>query len=176
MNLQPLNLKNEVYRRITFKYWRVPLMDVNQLAGVDFFFTNRGDVVRCAFCGVEVVYWVQEDDAFKDHQRWSPSCEFVRVVCRKHAAPAQTSQQQPSSSYDVCGPCMEYTQTTSGQERWRYIFTFIYLYRPMCNCNSTLIFIAFAATKFKQHNALQWDGLLYPYYSSYHARLQSFTT
>jgi hypothetical protein len=31
MNLQPLNLKNEVDRRKTFKYWRVPFMDVNQL-------------------------------------------------------------------------------------------------------------------------------------------------
>jgi hypothetical protein len=43
-------------------------MDVNQLAAAGFFFTNRGDVVRCAFCKVEVGQWVEEDDAFKDHQ------------------------------------------------------------------------------------------------------------
>jgi hypothetical protein len=57
-------LKSEVDRRKTFKYWRVPFMDVNQLAAAGFFFTNRGDVVRCAFCGVEVGHWVEGNDAF----------------------------------------------------------------------------------------------------------------
>jgi len=69
MNLQPLNFKSEVDRRNTFKYWHVPFMDVYQLAAAGFFFTNRGDVVRCAFCGVEVGYWVEGDDAFKDQLR-----------------------------------------------------------------------------------------------------------
>ena len=35
-------------------------MDVNQLVAAGFFFTNRADVVRCAFCGVEVGHWVEE--------------------------------------------------------------------------------------------------------------------
>jgi len=78
MNLQPLNLKSEVDRRKTFKHWHVTFVDVNQLVAAGFFFTNRGDVVRCAFCGVEVGHWVEGDDAFKDHKRWSPSCKFVR--------------------------------------------------------------------------------------------------
>jgi len=67
MNLQPLNLKSEDDRRKTFKYWYVPFMDVNQLAAAGFFLSNRGDVVRCAFCGVEVWHWVEGDNAFKDH-------------------------------------------------------------------------------------------------------------
>jgi len=37
MNLQPLNLKSEVHRRKTFKYWRVPFMGINQLAAAGFF-------------------------------------------------------------------------------------------------------------------------------------------
>ena len=45
-NLQILNLKSEVDRRKTFKYWRVSFMDVNQLAVAGFFFTNRGYVIR----------------------------------------------------------------------------------------------------------------------------------
>jgi hypothetical protein len=36
MNQQPLNLKSGVDRRKTFKYWRVPFIDVNQLAAADF--------------------------------------------------------------------------------------------------------------------------------------------
>jgi len=52
-------------------------MDINQLAAAGFFFTHWGDVVRCAFCGMEVGHWVEGDYAFKDHQRWSPSCKFL---------------------------------------------------------------------------------------------------
>jgi hypothetical protein len=36
INLQPINLKSEVDRRKTLKYWRVPFMDVNQLAAAGF--------------------------------------------------------------------------------------------------------------------------------------------
>ena len=35
--------------------------------------------------------------------------------------------------------------------------------------------MSFTAARFRQHNALQWDGPIYPYYSSYQARMQSFT-
>ena len=79
-NLQNLNLKREVDRRKTFKYWRLSFMDVNQLAAAGFFFTNRGDVVRCAFCEAEIGQWVEGDDEFKEHQRWSPSCAFVKKL------------------------------------------------------------------------------------------------
>jgi hypothetical protein len=73
INLKLLNFKSEVDHRKTFKYWRVPFMDVKQLAAARFFLTNRGHVVRCAFCGVEIGHWIEGNDAFKDHQRWSPS-------------------------------------------------------------------------------------------------------
>ena len=130
MNLQPLNLKSEVDRHKTFKYWRVPFLDVNQLVAAGFFFTNRGDEVRCAFCGVEVGHWVEGDDAFKDHQRWSPSCEFVKgLFAGNIPAPPKTFQQQPSN--DVCGPYMEYTLKTSRPKRCKYTSTFIYLFPLM---------------------------------------------
>jgi hypothetical protein len=115
-SLQTLNLKSEVDRRKTFKYLRVPFMGVNQLAAARFFFTNRGDVVRCAFCGVEIGQW-KGDDAFKDHQRWSPSCAFVKGLFEgKLPAPPKTSKLQPSSSNDVFGSYMEYTLITSRPE------------------------------------------------------------
>jgi len=126
-NLQNLNLKSEVDGRKTFKYWRVPFMGVNQLAAVGFFFTNRGGVVRCAFCGVQVGQWKEGDGAFKEHLRWSPSCAFVEgLFVGNFPAPPNTSQQQPKSNNDVCGPYMEYTPKTSRPERVRYIFTCIY--------------------------------------------------
>jgi len=53
-------------------------MDKNHLAAAGFYITNCGDVVRCAFCGVEVGYGKGGDNAFSDHQRWSPSCGFIK--------------------------------------------------------------------------------------------------
>jgi hypothetical protein len=146
-NLQNLYLKSEVDRRKTFKYWRVPFIDVNQLAATGFFFTNRGEAVGCAFCEVEVGQWVKGDYAFKEHQRLSPSCAFVKMLCVGNIpAPPKTSQQQPSSSNDMCGPHMEYTLKTSRPKR-KYTFTFIYLCTPMYDYNSTLIFNVFYSYK-----------------------------
>ena len=65
------------------------------------------------------------------------------------SAPAETSHQQPSSSYDVCGPYMEYTPKTSRPERCKYIFVFTYLFPPMYNFSKTLTFIVFCSYKFQ---------------------------
>jgi hypothetical protein len=34
--------------------------------------------------------------------------------------------------------------------------------------------MSFTVATFRQHNALRWDGPMYPYYSSHLARMQSF--
>jgi len=60
INLQHLNFKTETNRRKTYETWRIPFMDGNQLAAAGFYFTNQSDVVRCAFCGVEVVHWEKD--------------------------------------------------------------------------------------------------------------------
>ena len=86
---------------------------------------------------------MEGDDAFKEHQRLSPSCAFVKKLFVGNVpAPPKTSQQQPSSSNDVCGPYMEYKLKTSRPKR-KYTFTFIYLCHPMYDYNSTLIFNIF---------------------------------
>jgi hypothetical protein len=140
-------LKSEVDRRKTFKYWPVPFMDVNQLAAAGFSFTNRGDVVRCAFCELEVGHWEKGDDAIKNHQRWSLSCAFVKgLFVGNIPALPNTSQQQPSSNNDVCGSYMAYTLKTSRPERCKYTFTFIHLC-CMYNYNTSLISIVFHSHK-----------------------------
>jgi len=53
-------------------------MDANQLAAVGFYFTKHSVIVLCGFCGVEIGYWTEGDDALKEHRRWSPSCGFVK--------------------------------------------------------------------------------------------------
>jgi hypothetical protein len=103
-------------------------MGVNQLAAAGFVFINRNDVVRCTFCEAEVAQWVEGDDAFKEHQRWSTSCAFVKMLFVGNIpAPPKTSQQQPSSSNDVCGSYMEYTLKHRVQNVSIHLRLFIYV-------------------------------------------------
>ena len=64
-----LNFKSEADRRKTHETWCVQFMDANELVAAGFYFTNWGDVVRCAFCEVEVGRWEEGDGALKEHQR-----------------------------------------------------------------------------------------------------------
>jgi hypothetical protein len=139
-------MKSEVDRRKTFKNWCVPYIDVNKLAATGFFFTGEGDVVRCAFCQVEIGRWVEGDDPFKDHKRWSPACWFlIGLPVGNIPAPPETPEQQPSKSYDVCGSYTECIPKATRPERGKYIFTLIYayLFPPMYIYNSKRIFIVF---------------------------------
>jgi hypothetical protein len=82
----------------------MPFMDKNHLPPEGFYFTNRGDVVRCAFCGMEVGQWEEGDDAFKDHLRWSPSCGFIKglivgdIPIGSDGQPGTSSSSSSSSS------------------------------------------------------------------------------
>jgi len=105
-------------------------MDANELQAAEFYVTNWSDVFRCAFCGIEVGRWKERDDALKEHQRWSSSCGFVNGLFVGNIAilsndQPETLSQQPNSSYDVCGPHMQY-RPNSRPERCKYIFPFIY--------------------------------------------------
>jgi hypothetical protein len=89
-------------------------MDKNYLSSAGFYFTNCDDVVRWAFCGVEVGKWDEGDEAFRDYQRWSPSCGFIKGLIFGNfpigsdgqpgtSSSLTLSSQESSSSYDVCG-------------------------------------------------------------------------
>jgi hypothetical protein len=93
---------------------------------------------------VQVGHWIEGDDAFKEHKRWSPSFVFVKgVFVENISPPSKTSEQPPSNSYDVCGPYTEYIPKTTRSERGNYIFTFIYLFPSMYNYISKLMLIVF---------------------------------
>ena len=124
-NLNHLNMKSEADHRKTYEIWRVPFMDTNQLAATGFYFTSWSDVVRCAFWSRSRE--LEGDDAFKDLQRWNPSCGFVQwlfvgnipIRSKHQLATPSSSQHQPSSSCYVCVRCMEHCKP---------IFTFIYFF------------------------------------------------
>ena len=116
---QPLDMKRESDRRKTYEGWTVPFMKVERLSAAGFFYMYHGgienDVVRCAFCGVEVRRWEERDDPFRDHQRWSPTCGFVRGLPVGNVPVnqddlSQTPAMRATQGYDVCGPYFEIDQ------------------------------------------------------------------
>ena len=83
-------------------------MDKDHLAPAGFYYTNESDVVRCSICEAELGHWEERDNPFKDHQLLSPSCGFIKGLFVGNMPIGsdnlpETSPQQPTLSYDVCG-------------------------------------------------------------------------
>ena len=111
----------------------MPFIDTNLLAAAGFYYPNWSDVVRCAFCEVQLDSWEVGDDVFEEYQRRSPSCRFVKglfvgnIPIRSNEQPETSSQQQPNSSCDVYTFHMQY-RPNSRSEHSKYIFTLICLF------------------------------------------------
>ncbi|NWT71333.1 BIR7B protein, partial [Prunella himalayana] len=68
----------EEMRLSTFESWpQNSSMHPEQLARAGFFYTGRGDVVRCFYCDGGVRSWSFGDDPWREHAKWYPECEFL---------------------------------------------------------------------------------------------------
>ena len=53
------------------------------LARAGFFYTKRGDKVKCMSCGVILCNWQPTDDAIQEHLRWSRYCPYINdLLCK----------------------------------------------------------------------------------------------
>ena len=123
-SVSPLNMKKEADRRKTYESWSIRFMDPHRLSAAGFYYTNESDNVRCAFCSVEVGRWEEGDDPFRDHQRWSPSCPFVRGLPVGNIPISPNGQPETSTSAvrvgrDVCGAFFE-IRPNAAPERGEY--------------------------------------------------------
>ncbi|NXA80308.1 BIR7B protein, partial [Thryothorus ludovicianus] len=68
----------EEMRLSTFENWpQNSSVHPEQLARAGFFYTGRGDVVRCFYCDGGVRSWSFGDDPWREHAKWYPECEFL---------------------------------------------------------------------------------------------------
>lgn len=81
----------------TFENWPVSFLKPEKLAQDGFYYLNRGDEVRCAFCKVEIMKWEPGDDPAVDHRKWAPQCPFLQQR-------ASGSDSQTADGRDECGP------------------------------------------------------------------------
>lgn len=87
------NMSLECDRLGTFGGWPCAFLQPRALAKAGFYYTRKEDVVKCAYCSIEIGKWEPGDDALADHRRWSPSCPFLRSM-----APPAAAQGE-----DTCG-------------------------------------------------------------------------
>lgn len=90
----------EKERLKSFDGWPVSFLSPSSMASAGFYYMKREDIVRCAFCGVEVGCWVEGDNPMQDHERWSPSCRFVKKMPVGNI-PISGDHLGPSNSTDV---------------------------------------------------------------------------
>ncbi|NXU79340.1 BIR7B protein, partial [Oreotrochilus melanogaster] len=68
----------EEMRLSTFQNWpRSTDLHPEQLARAGFFYTGRGDVVRCFYCNGGLRNWSIGGDPWREHALWYPECEFL---------------------------------------------------------------------------------------------------
>lgn len=96
-NPDSIDMRREDERIKTFEKWPVTFLPKELLARNGFYYLGRGDEVRCAFCKVEIMRWVEGDDPAKDHLRWAPQCPFVRKLGGGHSIDSSTG------GHDECG-------------------------------------------------------------------------
>ncbi|CAB0014317.1 unnamed protein product [Nesidiocoris tenuis] len=109
----------ESERLKTFERWPVTFLPPRLLSEAGFYYINREDYVRCAFCNIEVGRWVEGDDPMADHERWAPACRFVRnqdvhnIPLNEEAATSSDSGSESLEGNDVCGHEMEFPSEPS---------------------------------------------------------------
>ncbi|XP_030375195.1 death-associated inhibitor of apoptosis 2 [Scaptodrosophila lebanonensis] len=73
------DLLQEANRLKTFKNWPNPNITPQALAKAGFYYLNRADQVKCAWCNGVVAQWEKNDNAFDEHQRFFPNCPRVQM-------------------------------------------------------------------------------------------------
>ncbi|AJD09274.1 inhibitor of apoptosis protein 3 [Condylorrhiza vestigialis mutiple nucleopolyhedrovirus] len=102
------DMKNENARLATYVNWPVSFLEPSQMAANGFYYLGRADEVRCAFCKVEIMRWLEGDDPAADHKRWAPQCPFMqqnRTVATVIQSPVQiVSKDECKLSRKMSGP------------------------------------------------------------------------
>lgn len=89
-----LNLFNESDRLRTFSNWSAPFSSKLDLAAAGFYFVNyvnKGDIVKCPYCNLEISRWEEGANPFEVHRRNSPHCNYVQQMKSRNENPPSYS-------------------------------------------------------------------------------------
>lgn len=71
------------------------------LARAGLFFTGTGDLVRCFYCGGGLRNWDKFDDPWKEHKRWFPKCDFLKIYSNHEASEEETKKSSDQISFQL---------------------------------------------------------------------------
>ena len=65
----------------TYEHWSKQIKPEKwSLAKAGFFYTGTADKVTCFACGVNIMSWEEKDDPREEHEKWSPSCIYLKMT------------------------------------------------------------------------------------------------
>ena len=65
----------------SFNNWPLQIKQTSQdMAQAGFIYTGSSDRVFCFECKVGLKRWESNDNVWLEHKKWSPSCQYIRMV------------------------------------------------------------------------------------------------
>ncbi|UJZ89032.1 iap-3 [Erannis ankeraria nucleopolyhedrovirus] len=80
------DMMDENERLKTFKNWPVSFLSPIDMAKWGFYYLNKNDEVRCAYCKIQIMKWQSDENPESEHRRYAPQCPLINldnVVDRK---------------------------------------------------------------------------------------------
>lgn len=75
-----IDFQDENTRLETFQNWPLTFITPQQLAKAGFYYINRSDQVKCAWCQGVIGQWEPNDDPLREHLRFFGSCPKARSL------------------------------------------------------------------------------------------------
>ena len=86
-------------RLATFEGWPIGIpLTAQELTDAGFIYTNFRDHTLCYYCGIRLGRWEEGDCAYQEHRRWSPWCEYIRMLFQDGLAANCSNHQQQKSA------------------------------------------------------------------------------
>uniref|UniRef100_A0A1B0D400 Transposable element P transposase-like RNase H C-terminal domain-containing protein n=1 Tax=Phlebotomus papatasi TaxID=29031 RepID=A0A1B0D400_PHLPP len=94
-------MHREEERLMSFTNWTVDCVDINELAMLGLYFLRPPDVVKCAFCDVELRYWMSNEEVFIKHFLGNNDCPLLTLKDNNNVAinPEELDSVLISASY-----------------------------------------------------------------------------
>ncbi|XP_055372378.1 death-associated inhibitor of apoptosis 2 [Condylostylus longicornis] len=121
-NPNSLDLRLEHHRLATFKNWPNPNISPQSLAKAGFYYFNKSDQVKCAWCKGVIAQWEKGDNAFQEHDRFFPDCPrvqlgpLIEVTCERSTLDDELGIQQISAPKSTKYSCLDARMRTYA--RW----------------------------------------------------------
>nr|XP_023654568.1 baculoviral IAP repeat-containing protein 7-like isoform X1 [Paramormyrops kingsleyae] len=115
------DMEAEESRVTTFQDWPTDSsVQPDVLARAGFFYTGRGDNVKCFYCDGGLRNWEPGDDPWQEHAKWFPRCEFLlQARGREYVSSVQDSYFSTSETLSA-SPISTARDPNSGHDTLTY--------------------------------------------------------